>query len=169
MPDDLDEDKLQREYDNLKWLHVYAQYAHHSPVMIEGTRNALEELRNTIDRALATGMEATSESVYTTDGEGYGITINIRNHEYLEKQTLPYYATYAGGVGAQLHQQENEMQEKIDDANKINEEARKLYVAYTDNHPTIHSNRFPSWGEISHEERETWRNKVTKPGEDNVV
>lgn len=33
------------------------------------------------------------------------------------------------------------------------EAARKLYQAETDNHPTIHSNRFPTWDELTPAER----------------
>jgi hypothetical protein len=35
-------------------------------------------------------------------------------------------------------------------------EARRRYDHSTDNHPTIHSNRFPTWGELSAGERKRW-------------
>lgn len=38
--------------------------------------------------------------------------------------------------------------------------ARKLYNAYTDNHPTIHCNRFPSWEELDAKERKEWIKKA---------
>lgn len=34
--------------------------------------------------------------------------------------------------------------------------AKALYDASTNNHPTIHSNRFPSWGELSVDARNRW-------------
>jgi hypothetical protein len=37
-------------------------------------------------------------------------------------------------------------------------EARRLYNEYTANHPTIHCNRFPSWSELSAEDRTEWLN-----------
>jgi hypothetical protein len=36
-------------------------------------------------------------------------------------------------------------------------EASKLYQRYTDNHPTIHSNRFPAWSELTEDEKQKWR------------
>ena len=38
--------------------------------------------------------------------------------------------------------------------------ARELYTRYTDNHPIIHSNRFPTWDELSESERNEWRVKA---------
>ena len=38
--------------------------------------------------------------------------------------------------------------------------ARKLYNSFTDNHPTIHCNRFASWAELGEAERNTWRRKA---------
>ena len=40
-------------------------------------------------------------------------------------------------------------------------EAKRLYEKYTDNHPTIHSNRFPPWEELTPEQRDEWRQKAT--------
>jgi hypothetical protein len=34
--------------------------------------------------------------------------------------------------------------------------ARELYERETANHPTIHCNRFPSWDELTFQEREKW-------------
>lgn len=38
--------------------------------------------------------------------------------------------------------------------------AKAAYIAFADNHPTIHSNRFPLWEEMPEEDRETWRQHV---------
>lgn len=38
--------------------------------------------------------------------------------------------------------------------------AKKLYAKHTDNHPTIHCNRFPAWDELSPTERGEWRTKA---------
>lgn len=34
--------------------------------------------------------------------------------------------------------------------------ARKLYVAHTDNHPTIHCNRFQSWSKLNRAQQSEW-------------
>jgi len=33
----------------------------------------------------------------------------------------------------------------------------EAYQRYTDNHPTIHSNRFPAWSELTEDEKQKWR------------
>lgn len=38
--------------------------------------------------------------------------------------------------------------------------AKAAYTAFTDNHPTIHCNLFPSWKELSDSERKKWIAKV---------
>lgn len=40
--------------------------------------------------------------------------------------------------------------------------AKGRYIAHTDNHPTIHSNRFPTWDELSEEAKDEWRRKATE-------
>lgn len=77
-------------------LHVYAQESWHSPAQIMGHRDALKALRDAIDRALQTGMEASSEAM-TNDGEGYHVIINIRDGEGLARLQLPYYDPKASG------------------------------------------------------------------------
>lgn len=44
--------------------------------------------------------------------------------------------------------------------NDIDKEARRLYQKHTDNHPTVHCNRFPTWAELSVVEQEEWRLKA---------
>lgn len=34
--------------------------------------------------------------------------------------------------------------------------AKKLYLTETSNHPQIHCNRFPSWDELTSEEKQSW-------------
>lgn len=89
------------EHENLPWCHIYAQYIWHGDAMIEGTRAALVEIRDAIDQALRTGMDAeTKESIFTRDGEGYRVVVKVRNYAYLQDATLPYTAHFASGVGA---------------------------------------------------------------------
>lgn len=38
--------------------------------------------------------------------------------------------------------------------------AKKLYTAHTDNDPIIHSNRFPSWEELSTNDKQLWIDRV---------
>lgn len=60
-----------------RWLHIYGQYDNHCPATIRGTTTALMALREAIDKALETG-EGEADA-YTTDGEGYGVTVERRN------------------------------------------------------------------------------------------
>lgn len=94
------------DFDKLPWCHVYAQYAWHGELTIEGTREALVILREAIEAALTSGMDSDSASLFTTDGEGYHAVVRIRNRAYLERQPLPYTAPYAGGVGAKQFERE---------------------------------------------------------------
>jgi hypothetical protein len=38
--------------------------------------------------------------------------------------------------------------------------AKTAYQRITDNDPVVHSNRFPSWSELTEEQRNEWRRKV---------
>lgn len=40
--------------------------------------------------------------------------------------------------------------------------AKKLYGLHTDNHPTMHCNRFPAWSELKDSDREEWREKARR-------
>ena len=84
--------------EKLSWCHVYAQPSQHAEVLIEGDREALLKIRDAIDKALHSGQDTDSDHLFTSDGEGYHVTVKIRNLRYLEQQTLPYTASYAGGV-----------------------------------------------------------------------
>ena len=41
---------------------------------------------------------------------------------------------------------------------------KSLYDEYSGNHPTIHSNRFPSWSELTHDQRDEWNRKAATLG-----
>ncbi len=60
----------------------------HSPARIWGTRAALLNLRDAIDRCLTSGMDAEA-AVFCSGGEGYGVEIRIRSLEALEKAEHP--------------------------------------------------------------------------------
>jgi hypothetical protein len=80
--------------DALPWLHIYAQYQWHDEATIEGTRRALVNLRDAIDRALSERRDAESEA-FAADGEGYRVKVKIRSYEFLSKVPLPYTADHA--------------------------------------------------------------------------
>jgi hypothetical protein len=104
--------------------HVYAQHAYHSPATIEGERLALERIRDAIDLALKTGMDAEA-TVMAGDGEGYGIEVKIRSPAYLNAgRLLPYYAAYAGGVGAREFQRETENIARMEEARRAHREKK---------------------------------------------
>ena len=83
----------QPNLDDLPWLHIYAQPEWHDDASIEGTRTALKNLRDAIDKALTDGRDAESKAI-VADGEGYTVEIKIRSHEYLRGARLPYVADY---------------------------------------------------------------------------
>lgn len=45
---------------------------------------------------------------------------------------------------------------------EIERQAKLMYTYHIDNHPTIHSNRFPSWSELSEETKDQWRRRVER-------
>lgn len=76
------------EFAALPWLHIYAQYMSHAPARIWGTRAALQNIRDAIDRCLSSGMETEAEAI-CSGGEGYGVEIRIRSLEALENAEPP--------------------------------------------------------------------------------
>lgn len=76
------------------WGHIYAQGSQHSPAQISGTREFLLELREAIDEALRTNRSASTDSLFTSDGEGYRAIIAPMGEKAAQRQgTLPYYET----------------------------------------------------------------------------
>ncbi len=81
------------EYEGQPWMHIYPQYAYHSPVKIIGNAPAL--------LALAAALTAAAESSkgeahgVTRDGEGYSIEIQRTNTTGLRHTSLPYTAEWA--------------------------------------------------------------------------
>lgn len=47
---------------------------------------------------------------------------------------------------------------------KIIHEAKKAYEYMTDNHPTIHSNRFASWSELSQDSKDRYIEEYKRTG-----
>lgn len=115
----------EEEHRNLPWCHLYAQYTWHSPARIQGTRVALMKIRDAIDRALTTGMDGEAVGLIASDGEGYSVEVQVRNLEYLEGQTLPYTASYAGGVGAQAAEDAIKDMKLMDEHREAEDEKRK--------------------------------------------
>ena len=72
------------------WLHLYAQSHAHSPAELRGTRAALLELRQAIDRALADPNGEAEFSAMTSDGEGYGVEVRRVPRSTLWRSRLPY-------------------------------------------------------------------------------
>jgi len=81
-------------YDDIpKLLHIYGQGAWHGDVYIVGNREALEELRDTIDEALCDvphSMEA-----FVNDGEGYELKVVLHEGGWDTKSwkrlAVPYF------------------------------------------------------------------------------
>ena len=65
------------------------------------------------------------------------------------------YEKYIASGKAKPAEPEIEAETEADDA-----KAKELYNKHTDNHPTIHSNRFPSWEELRESDKEEWRKQA---------
>lgn len=80
---------MSEEFEALPWLHIYQPDFPHSEGRVHGTRAGLAAVRDAIDRALSTGRSALAE-VIASDGEGYGVEVEIRNRDALEKTGSMY-------------------------------------------------------------------------------
>lgn len=81
-------------------LHIYAQSCGHDEAWIAGNHEGLMRLRDAIDKALLDGR-GDSDSVFTTDGEGYQVIAVQMTDAELGKLGMPYtdnIATSSGGV-----------------------------------------------------------------------
>ncbi len=78
-------------------LHVYGQFSRRGPAAIVGSRAALMELREAIDKALQTG--AASLSACMADGETYTIGVECDDSPTTGQtwplRAVPYSASYA--------------------------------------------------------------------------
>jgi len=83
--------------DEVKLLHIYGQDAWHDSVHIAGNREALEELRETIDEALC-GVPYSMEAM-VNDGEFYDVRVVLLegdwDAEYWQRLAVPYSADCA--------------------------------------------------------------------------
>ncbi|MGN7313393.1 hypothetical protein ACTHQ4_20105 [Alkalicoccobacillus gibsonii] len=76
-------------WDYHKYLHVYAQHSQHQESFIVGNRDALVELRNLIDKALAEGTSI--GDFFPSDEEGYQVHIGIvEDEEKFNALEMPY-------------------------------------------------------------------------------
>ena len=58
----------------------------------------------------------------------------------------------------------SEPKRKKSERSAVDIAAEKAYTHMTDNHPVIHSNRFPTWRELPTEQKREWRVKVKAGG-----
>ncbi len=73
----------------METLHIYAQEVWHEDAHIAGTRDALESLRDAIDRALTTNNPGKAEA-FCCDGEGYTVHIVLVSDEQAAAMPVPY-------------------------------------------------------------------------------
>lgn len=74
-------------------LHIYGQRFPHDSVEIGGTYDALRELADAIDKALAKGRYTSdhfSDHFYVNDDEGYTIKITVIHSGELGRLRVPY-------------------------------------------------------------------------------
>lgn len=83
----MDEDAKEEEP---RILHVYAQGGPHDDARIIGTKEALENLRDAIDSTLDSGREERCAGLFTADGEGFDLLVEMQHGKRLEKAPTPY-------------------------------------------------------------------------------
>ncbi len=82
-------------------LHIYGQEHEHATAAIVGNRDALEQLRDAITKALE-GKPAATGSVFVLDGKGYQVVVAER--DVLDDLPGPYSDDDSGwGSGEQWH------------------------------------------------------------------
>lgn len=70
-------------------LHIYSPIWQHADGFILGDKQALEGLRDALDRALS-GKGPTSFKAFVNDGEGYTVHVAFLSEQEVDKLTLPY-------------------------------------------------------------------------------
>ena len=73
----------------MKILNIYGQEAWHTDARVIGNKEGLEQLRNTIDKALQEGKATTETDVkdgdtalFASDGEGYEVIVEMHNEKW---------------------------------------------------------------------------------------
>ena len=76
----------------MKLLHIYGQEIWHDPVHIVGNREALEDLKKAIEKALDRGRGETD--TFCNNGEGYTIVVILDDSDWQngewKKRAVPY-------------------------------------------------------------------------------
>ncbi len=78
------------EFEELPWLHLYAQWGEHCEARILASKDGLVALRNAIDCAIADKNGAAEAKAIAGDGEGYGIEIRKIPPSAVRRSRLPY-------------------------------------------------------------------------------
>ena len=76
--------------DDVAWLQIYGQAYWHRPAEICGDETALTALRDAINKALE-GKEA-QMLAFSSDGEGYELSVKVMSQEELEELPSHYIA-----------------------------------------------------------------------------
>lgn len=70
-------------------LHIHAQFFWHDSAYLVGTKESLTDLRDLINKAIATG--SSSNEFFVGDGEGFAVQVVVRDEEYMSsKAAVPY-------------------------------------------------------------------------------
>lgn len=84
-------------------LHIYAQAYEHHESYIVGTREELAKLRDSISNALNNkSIGRSSDSLtehFTSDGEGYDLTVKVIPNSIESKLELPYAESIERSLG----------------------------------------------------------------------
>lgn len=70
-------------------LHVYSPIWQHADGFILGDRQALEDLRDALDRAIS-GKGPASFNAFVNDGEGYTVHVAWLSEQEVDRLSLPY-------------------------------------------------------------------------------
>lgn len=86
----------------MKQLHIFAQHDWHDDAYIVGEREALEALRDAIDRVLSAN-KAQVMGAFVSDGEGFNVIVAPLEEAQFDKLKLPYTGKNAGDKRDKLH------------------------------------------------------------------
>lgn len=70
-------------------LHIYSPIWQHADSYIIGDKQALEDLRDALDRAISS-KEPTSFNAFVNDGEGYTVHVAWLSEQEVDRLSLPY-------------------------------------------------------------------------------
>lgn len=104
--------------------------------------------------------------IFRSTTETTDLETKLNNLSFLCGVACSYLLDYAKRSEPESSAQEESSTDAVKNPDCVSDLAlaRSMYEQYTDNHPTIHSNRFPSWQELTPNGRAEWHIKAREAG-----